>query len=543
MEEKKIKYAQSFKEQLTVRGLIIGSLGAVVITTSSMYVALRLGALPWPTIFVAVASMGLLKLVGNTNINEINVTHTTMSAGAMVAGGVAFTLPGIWIRGLENQIHPWQLIVVVLGGVLMGMIFMALTRKYFIEELELPYPMGIAAAETLIAGDEGGKKGILLGITMVAATVFVILRDWFLKIPGQWLSKGLMAKGIPFGFWVSPMAIAIGYIIGPLFTGVWFIGSIIGFFGIVMLFPQFGWADATTAEAIRQSLGIGIMVGTGIGILLKGIIPKAKQIFGPMFSRKQGENSIINLRWAPFALALVVLVFTIVLKVNFFASVILIVGVWLATSMSAQITGQTGINPMEIFAIIVLLVAKIAVSSALLPLFFIAGAVAVACGLSGDVLNDFKAGYILKSSPKAQWISQCVGAVIGAFVAIGVLFIMVAAFGKMGTGTDLPAPQAEAVSALIGGLPHVPAFWIGLAIGAVLYMLGVPVMTLGLGVYLPMYLSVTIFIGGALRFIVNKVAPKWSKKDTGTIVAAGLLGGEGIAGVGIAIVKVVQGLF
>ncbi|MEG2200510.1 MAG: OPT/YSL family transporter, partial [Anaerovorax sp.] len=80
----------------TLRGMIIGSIGAIVLTMSSMYVALKLGALPWPIIFVALVSMFFLKLFGNTNINEINATHTAMSAGAMTAGGLAFTLPGIY---------------------------------------------------------------------------------------------------------------------------------------------------------------------------------------------------------------------------------------------------------------------------------------------------------------------------------------------------------------------------------------------------------------------------------------------------------------
>lgn len=96
-EPKGVKYAGSFREQFTVRGMIIGAIGAIILTMSSMFVALKLGALPWPIMFVALVSMFALKALGNSNINEINVTHTAMSAGAMVAGGLAFTLPGIWM--------------------------------------------------------------------------------------------------------------------------------------------------------------------------------------------------------------------------------------------------------------------------------------------------------------------------------------------------------------------------------------------------------------------------------------------------------------
>ena len=543
MSERGIKYASSFKEQFTLRGMIWGIIGSAVITTSSMYVALKMGALPWPTIFVAVASMGILKLMGNTNINEINVTHTAMSAGAMVAGGVAFTIPGIYMLDKTAIVSNFELICVTLGGVVMGLIFTALIRKYFIVSEALPYPMGIAASETLIAGDEGGKKAILLGVTMVVVAIFVALRDWWKLFPGAIFNQTLLAKGIPFGMWLAPMAIAIGYIIGPLFTGVWFLGALIGFFGIDMAGVSFGmFADTSAADAFRQSLGIGVMVGTGIGILIKGILPKAKEIYGPMFSKDIAKDGIISFRWAPVVFVLIAFAFTFILHMGILASIITILGVWVTTSMSAQIVGQTGINPMEIFGIIVLLVAKFATSIGQLEAFFVAGVVAVACGLTGDILNDFKAGHILKSDPKAQWFAEGIGGVVGAFVSVIVLVFMFKAYGAMGPDTALPAPQAAAVAAMVGGIPDMTGFTIGLILGAILYIVNVPVMTLGIGIYLPMFISITVAVGGLIRLIVNKFAPDFAKKDTGTIIAAGLLGGEGITGVVIAIIMVFMGL-
>src|SRR5665647_597768 len=194
-ETKGVKYATSFKEQFTLRGMLIGSAGAIVLTMSSMYVALKLGALPWPIIFVALVSMFFLKLLGKTNINEINVTHTAMSAGAMTAGGVAFTLPGIFILNPDADVSLVKIIVVVLGGVLLGLIFTALIRKYFVVTKDLPYPMGQAAAETLIVGDEGGKKSIVLFTSMGLAALFTIVRDWFAAFPAAMLNSKMMAYG------------------------------------------------------------------------------------------------------------------------------------------------------------------------------------------------------------------------------------------------------------------------------------------------------------------------------------------------------------
>ena len=127
--------------QLTVRGMVIGVIGSVIITCSSMFIALKLSSLPWPIMFVALFSMLALKALGKTNLNEINVTHTAMSAGAMVAGGMAFTIPGIYILNPDAQVTTWQLLVIALAGVTLGLIFTALIRKYFVETKELPYAM------------------------------------------------------------------------------------------------------------------------------------------------------------------------------------------------------------------------------------------------------------------------------------------------------------------------------------------------------------------------------------------------------------------
>lgn len=542
-EQKGVKYAASFREQFTLRGMVIGAVGAVILTMSSMFVALKLGALPWPIMFVALVSMFSLKALGRTNINEINVTHTAMSAGAMVAGGLAFTLPGIWMLDPTADVSTLAFFVVSLGGVVLGLIFTALIRKYFIVTKELPYPMGQAAAETLIVGDEGGKKAGTLFASLGAAAIFTVLRDWFsiFGVPVVWIQK-MMPYGSLGGVWLSPMLIAVGFIIGPVYIGVWFLGAIIGDFGILIGGQAAGIFDAATAASIKSSLGIGLMVGTGVGIIVKGILPKAKEIFGPMFSKSNLGGGVIPLRWAPIALVLLAFLFTVLTGMGVVASIVTIIGVWLATSMSAQCVGQSGINPMEIFGIIILIAAKAVSAIGQTEAFFVAAIVAVACGLVGDVMNDFKAGHILKSDPKAQWYAEVIGGLIGGVVAVVVLFIIIKAYGASAFGNPelFPAPQASAVASMVGGISHMPSFLIGLAAAVVLYIVNFPVMTLGLGVYLPFYLSLTAFIGGALRFFVMKGAPKYEAGGSGQIVAAGLLGGEAVVGVIIALIQAVQ---
>ena len=198
---------------------------------------------------------------------------------------------------------------------------------------------------------------------------------------------------------------------------------------------------------------------------------------------------------------------------------------------------------MEIFGIIFLIACKAVTSIDGTEAFFVAAIIAVACGLCGDVMNDFKAGQILETDPKAQWIAECVGGLIGAFVAVGVLLVIISAYGGDCFGSEVfPAAQAGAVAAMVGGISHMPAFIVGLIAGVVLSILKLPVMTLGLGVYLPFFMSATAFIGGALRLIVDKVYPKFEEKGTGTIIASGLLGGEGITGVIIALIVAAQAI-
>ncbi len=545
------KYATTFREQLTLRGMVLGGIGAVVLTCSSMFVALRISSLPWPIMFVSLISMFGLKAMGKTNYNEINVTHTAMSAGAMVAGGLAFTLPGIWMIDPNAEISFVKLLILTVGGVLLGLIFTSILRKHFVEKAQLPFAMGQAAAEVVVIGDEGGKKAVWLFGSMGIAGAFALFRDGLYYgaktivkpfIPAVSLNTTIVnTYGSLFGVWYSPMLIAVGYIIGPLYIGVWFLGALLGDVGILIVGQSFGLFDMATATNIKSSLGIGLMVGCGAGIFIKEILPRIKEIFGPMFAKKNMGDSIVPMRWAPIVMVILATLFTVFLDIPFAASIITILGTWLATTMSCQCVGQSGINPMEIFGIVILIIAKTVSGISGTATFFVAAIVAVAAGLTGDVMNDFKSGHILKTDPKAQWIGEVIGGLIGSVVSVTVLMVIVTAYGGEAFGSDMfPAAQASVVASMVGGIAHLPAFLIGLIAAAILYILGVPVMTLGLGVYLPFYLSATAFVGGMLRFILDRVAPKVEKSGLGTIVASGLLGGEAIIGVVIAMVTAIS---
>jgi putative OPT family oligopeptide transporter len=623
------------KGQLTLRALVIGVVGCIVITATSVYIALKMGALPWPIIFAAVISLFFLKALARiggrpTSLNEANVTHTVMSAGAMVAGGLAFTIPGIWILDGASEVDWWQLLIVALAGCVFGLICCAVLRRHFIERTDLEYPIGTAAAQTLVAGDSGGKAGAKLFGAMGLAGVYTFLRDGLGAIPSMFLGK-LGIPGVSFGIYNSPMMLAVGFMVGTAAVVVWFVGALLGNFGIIVGGSAAGLWSTASGQGICSSLGMGVMMGCGVGVIIKMLWKVVRGRFkgergaevgfraattpgsakpGQNHPLKKGESDCANKsgddvttrrRWltgglAACAIAAVALVVCFALGLGPVASVLIVAFVWVTSAMAAQSAGQTGIDPMEIFGLIVLLI--VAATSALphVQLFFVAAIIAVACGLAGDVMNDFKAGHLLHTNPRAQWIGEAVGSIVGAVVAVAVICILVGAYGASAFGPhgSFIAAQASVVATMVGGIPSLPAFIIGLAGGFLLYLTGLPVMMLGLGIYLPFYMSFTAFLGAMAKVVYDAVCKRVNKRkataatqsettprpaadplekgesktetgsslekrestpatpdaeervkrqeENGLIVASGLLGGESIVGVILALVAVIGGI-
>ena len=540
LDQSKVKHASSFKEQFTVRAITIGVIGSIVLTCSSMFVALKASSLPWPIMFVALVSLFALKAMGNTNVNEINVAHTCMSAGSMVAGGLAFTIPGIFILNNDAEFNVVQVMLVTVGGTVLGLIFTSLIRKHFVVDADMPYAMGQAAAEVVVVGDEGGKQTGALAGSFAVAGIWTFLRDGLAKVPAMWNFGFMQQYGSSGGLWWSPMMIAVGFLIGPATIFVWFLGAVIGDFVILMGGQMSGLLDAATASGIKSSLGLGWMVGVGLAITAKEIIPRAKNIFGGMFNKGQGSDAIVPMRWAPVVILILAVLFIFVLDLPVLAVIITLLGVWLTTAMSSQCVGQSGINPMEVFGIFVMAIAKVACSLEVTQAVFVAAIVAIAAGLTGDVMNDFKSGSILHSDPKAQWYGEFIGGVIGAVVAVGVMLVLVSAYGGSVFGSEMfPAAQAAAVASVVGGIANVPVFFGGLIASIVIYFITPRFTMLGLGIYLPFYLSLTACLGGFIRFVVEKAAPKFAAGSTGNVIASGLLAGEGFLGVVIALYQAV----
>ena len=560
----------SWREQLTVRGVVIGCIGCVVITASSAYTALKLGALPWPIVFAAIVSLFFLKLLGNASLNEANVTHTIMSAGAMVAGGLAFTIPGAWMLGYADEVGFLQMLIVALAGTGLGLVATAIIHRHFIVDANLEFPMGASAAQTLRATEAGGKTGRRLFASMGLAGVYAVLRDALGAVPA--MLAALPIPGVSFGIYNSPMMLSVGFLVGGVAVAWWFAGALLANFGIVVAGSAAGLWAVDAAQGIVKSLGMGLMMGAGLAVVAKDIVPQlasiARGVRGAGDARgANGTGAAESLvtgsvrtdagTFAVLAAAIVVLM-CMGLGLPPVVSVVVVLLAFVTTAMSAQSCGQTGIDPMEIFGLIVLLLVSAFAQVREVQLFFIAGVVAVACGLAGDVMNDFKAGSILGTDPRAQWLGQAIGGVLGAVVSAAVMMALVGAYGPdaFGLGKEFVSAQASVVATMVSGIPSVPAFVIGLAAGIALYWAGLPAMMLGLGVYLPFYMSFTAALGAALKWVIGRVraaraaslpeddraAQEADAQEAGVVIASGVLGGESIVGVIIAMVSVIAGL-
>ena len=566
-------------DQLTLRGLCIGCAGCAIITASSAYMALKMGALPWPIVFAAVVSLFFLKAVskGSSTLNEANVTHTVMSAGAMVAGGLAFTVPGAWMLGMVDEISFAQMLVIALSGVALGLVCTALLRRHFVDDAGLEFPVGQAAAKTLVAGESGGAMGRKLFGSMGLASVFTLLRDGFGVIPS--MVATLPIPGVSFGVYVSPMMLAIGFLVGTGAVVAWFVGAVLGNFGIVVVGSAAGLWDVATGRSIVASLGMGVMMGCGFAVVVKDVIPKGFSLLKARMSSSgtlgsaSDENAVpvaasfeeqpvrsarVTAGLAGCVTASVAVAAAMGLGLSPLASVMLVLLTFVATAMSAQSVGQTGIDPMEIFGLIALLVIAAFADVAQVQLFFIAAVVAVACGLAGDVMNDFKAGRMLGTDPRAQIAGQAVGGVLGAFVSVAVMAVLLEAYGAeaFGAGGSFVAAQASVVATMVSGAPHAPAFVAGLVVGFILYCAGLPSMMIGLGIYLPFYMSLTAFLGCAAKMIYDYAGKRQlvglseevcnariaARQESGLVVASGFLGGESIIGILLALVVTVGGL-
>lgn len=476
-------------KHLRVSSLVTAVVGSVLVTMSSMYVALRMGALPWPTVFAALFAMFALKPF-KASLHDINVAHTGISAGGLVSGGLAFTIPAVWIIG--KNISFVQILVSASIGALIGVWMIVSTRKKYVEELDLPFPMGIAAYDTIKAGDEGGKKAKILFTSMSASAIFTYLRDGLRIVPVVYKNFGMF-----------PMAVGIGFLIGIVPTMSWLFG------GLVQLIFKTSWL---------KDFGLGMMIGGGLAMAILG-------------SRREK----ISLSKTDAVVAGISFLAFLTMGIGIVSSIVAAILAVFVVHMAGIVDGTTGIDPMEVFAIVVIsiigILHKLDTGSAVM----LAGVVAVSTGLAGDSLQDMKTGKLLGTNPRAQLVSEALGAAVGVITASVLIYMIHSKYGSGAFGKYFPVPQAAAVSKFLGGGALTKATIWGMITAFILQIFKLPALTFGIGLYLPLFITFPVSLGGILRLVVEKAIP--NSVEAWSITASGLLGGEGITGIIIGLIK------
>ena len=579
--------ADKITPEFTVTSVIMGVLLAIIFGAANAYLGLRVGMTVSASIPAAVISMGVIRVImKKDSILESNMVQTIGSAGESLAAGAIFTLPVLFLWSKEGITEAPSLITISLialfGGIL-GVLFMVPLRNALIvkEHGVLPYPEGTACAEVLLAGEEGGAsaKSVFAGMGLAALFKFVV--DGLKVIPSV-ITAPLKAFKTELSAEVYPALLGVGYICGPKIASYMFAGGLIGWFvlipaiitfgGSTILYPgtktiadmyAAGGASAIWSSYIRY-IGAGAVAAGGIISLIKSL-PLIVRTFADAIKGMKGagnSNSTVrteaDLDMRVIGIGVLIMIIAIWLLPEIPVSplgavLIALFGFFFAT-VSSRMVGIVGSsnNPVSGMAIATLLFSTLCLKvtgdtgvHGMKGAIAIGSVICIIAAMAGDTSQDLKTGYILGATPKKQQIGELIGAVVSAVTIGGVLVLLDSAWG-FGT-TELAAPQATLMKMIIegvmqGNLPWVLVF-IGVFIAIVVEILGISVLPVAIGLYLPLELSATIMIGGVIRWFVDKKkADKEENKDanSGILFCSGMIAGEGLVGILLAILAVVN---
>ncbi len=572
--------------EFTVTALILGILLAVIFGAANAYLGLRVGMTVSASIPAAVLSMGIIRIILRKNsILENNLVQTIGSAGESVAAGAIFTLPALFLWAKEGKIDSPSILTIFLvalvGGIL-GICFMVPLRQALIVEEHgtLPFPEGTACAEVLLAGEEGGNKAGTVFSGLGIAAFYKLIADGVKLFPSE-IGYDIKAyAGSSVGIQVLPALAGVGYICGPKISSYMLAGGTLSWFVLMPMIALFG-ADATVfpgTEAIStlapsalwstyiKYIGAGAVAAGGIISLLKSaplIVRTFKQAMGSMAKNHATADAPRTQRDLPMPIILgivVVIALAIwllpIFPVSPLGAIIVVVFGFFFATVSSRMVGLIGSsnNPVSGMAIATLIIATLLLkatgttgTSGMVGAICIGSIICIVAAIAGDTSQDLKTGFIVGATPKLQQIGEMIG-VIASSAAIGyVLYLLNAAWGF--GSNEIPAPQATMMKMLVEGIMNAELPWalilIGIFVAIVVEILGIPVLPFAVGMYLPFSLSAGIMAGGVVRWILerrktNDEKEKKASIERGTLFTSGLIAGEGLMGVILAILAVLK---
>ena len=560
-------------KELTVTALVLGVVISIVFGAANAYLGLRVGMTISASVPAAVISMGVLRYVlRRDSILENNMVQTIGSAGESLAAGAIFTLPALYLWAQERPAEFFtpgllQVTLIALAGGTLGVLVMVLLRRpLIVEEADtLTYPEGRACADVLRAGEAGGRlaKTVFIGLGVAAFVKFVT--GWFKWIPESflWLVRGRWARGA-MGLEVSPALLGVGYVVGPKVSSFLFAGGFLGWMVLmpilIALKPEAAalW-DAGNVKGVWTNyvryVGAGAIAMGGFLSLVRSI-----PLFVRTFKTSSGKGAAADgkareterdlpLRAVLIGLACVIVFIWAVpaVPVGFLGAVLIALFGFFFAAVSARMVGLVGSsnNPISGMTIATLVVAALVLktcgtvgAAGMVASIAIGSVVCIVAAIAGDTAQDLKTGHLLGATPWKQQVGEFVGVVAAAIAIGGVLVLLHKAWGF---GSDaISAPQDTLMKVIVEGIMGGSLPWDLLAIGAglavVLALCRVPVMPVAIGIYLSIQLSFTIFLGGGLRLLADKYRP--SASEPCTLLSAGMIAGEGLAGILIALLTV-----
>jgi putative OPT family oligopeptide transporter len=577
--------AEKITAEFTVTSVIMGVLLAIIFGAANAYLGLRVGMTVSASIPAAVISMGVIRVImRKDSILESNMVQTIGSAGESLAAGAIFTLPVLFLWAKEGVTESPSMLTISLialcGGVL-GVLFMVPLRNALIvkEHGVLPYPEGTACAEVLLAGEEGGASAATVFAGMGLAAAFKLIVDGLKVVPGV-ITAPVKALKTELSAEVYPALIGVGYICGPKIASYMFAGGLLGWFvlipaivifgGSTILYPgtssiaemyAAGGASAIWSSYIRY-IGAGAVAAGGIISLVKSLpliittfVDAIKGMKGNKGDSRIRTDRDLDMRFIGVGVLLMILLIWLLpqIPVTLLGAILIVVFGFFFATVSSRMVGLVGSsnNPVSGMAIATLLIATVCLKTTgdggthgMLGAIAIGSIICIVAAMAGDTSQDLKTGYILGATPMRQQIGELIGAVVSALTIGGVLVLLDSAWG-FGT-TELSAPQATLMKMIIegvmdGNLPWALVF-IGVFIAIVIEVLGLSVLPVAIGLYLPLELSATIMIGGVLRWFVDRKAKDGDKENdasSGILFSSGLIAGEGLVGILLAILAVV----
>lgn len=593
-EYKPMMPAESRPKEVTPYSVTFGLIMAIVFSAAAAYLGLKVGQVFEAAIPIAIIAVGVGNMLGKKNILGQNVIIQSIgaSSGVVVAGAI-FTLPALYILGLDAQFY--QVFLSSLFGGVLGILLLIPFRKYFVKDMhgKYPFPEATATTEVLVSGEKKGNQAKLLAVSGLIGGLY----DFCVSTFGWWtdaISTRLMGWGemladkmkVVFKVNTGAAVLGLGYIIGLKYAAVICAGSFMVWFVIIPFVSYF--ADGQTVavgEGISMLLkdmspeqiftnyarhiGIGGIAMAGvIGIVRQaGIIKQALGLAVKELGHKKSSGEQVERTQRDLSMRLILsgVIAVLITTFAFFqfgvldnwfhtlvATLIVFIISFLFTTVAANAIAIVGSNPVSgmtlmtlILSSLVLVSAGLSGTSGMTAAMIIGGVVCTALSMAGGFITDLKIGYWLGTTPAKQEGWKFLGTAVSAATIAGVMMVLNQTYGFVGEGA-LVAPQANAMAAVIkplmeGGTTPWLLYFAGAALALILTMIGVPALAFALGMFIPLELNTPLLIGGIVSWYVGSRSKdenvNKARRERGTLIASGFIAGGALMGVISAILK------